>query len=265
MDTNEILHIAIAPPANVEANLIKELAAIVNKDIYATRLLLAGKIPRIIAHYQTVQAAESAAQRLRHLGLVVILCKDSELLQTSSPIFRPRALRFGEEEVVFQDNSGTARIIKTENVFLIIKGIAQTPTEKEVTTTQMKLNLPATLLTGGIPIRRKVKKITVETSVQMEYFVRLYHRKSPEPDVEITQYGFDYSCLGANMSTNTIANFKTLSAKIKELCPHSVFDDRLTESLWLGGSATMSLYNNDIQCKLIYLFHEAASDPDSYA
>ncbi len=265
MDSHEILHIAIAPPVKVEANLIKEVAAIISKDLYGAQRLLAGKGPRIIAHYQTVQAAELVAQRLRYLGLVVIVCKDSELRRTSSSIFRARALRFGQGEVVFQDRSGTASIIKTENVFLILKGIAQIHTEKEVTKTKMKLNLPATLLTGGIPIRRKVEEKTVETSIQTEYFMRLYHRKSPEPDVEITQYGFDYSCLGANMSITTLANFNTLFAKIKELCPQSVFDDRLTESLRLGVSPGMSRDNNDIQCKLIYLYHEAVSDPHSSA
>ena len=50
----------------------------------------------------------------------------------------------------------------------------------------MELNLPATLLTGGMPIRRKVEEKTREKSIQNEFFVRLYHRQSLEPDVEIT-------------------------------------------------------------------------------
>ena len=45
----------------VQANLIKGVAAIINKNLYATQILLVGKVPRIIAHYQTVQTAESVA------------------------------------------------------------------------------------------------------------------------------------------------------------------------------------------------------------
>ena len=263
MDSHEIIHVTIAPPVIIETLIIKELAAIINKDLYATRLLLAGKIPRIVADYQTTQEAESVAQRLRHLGLMVIVLKDSDLRQISSSIFRARSLRFGKEEVVFQDRSGTARIIKTENVFLILKGIRPIYTDKEVIKTKMKLNLPATLLTGGIPIRRKVEEKTFETSIQTEYFLRLYHRKSPDPDIELTQYGFDYSCLGANMSTITLPNFNTLSARIKELCHKSILDEGLTESPRFGVSPNMPSSNSDIQCKLIYLYHEVLSSTGS--
>ena len=47
----EILHVSIAPPHVLDTNLVKETAAIIDKDLYGTRLLLAGKIPRVIAHY----------------------------------------------------------------------------------------------------------------------------------------------------------------------------------------------------------------------
>ena len=79
MESHEILHIAVAPPAIVEANLIKEVATIINIDLYTARYLLAGKIPRIIAHYQTVQTAESDAERLRNLGLKALkwVCSES--------------------------------------------------------------------------------------------------------------------------------------------------------------------------------------------
>jgi hypothetical protein len=263
MDNNEIIHVAIAPPVMVESNLIKAVAAIIDKDLYTTQSLLAGKMPRIIAHYQAVQTAESVAERLRDLGFSVILCKDSELRQTSPSIFKARSLRFGQGEIEFKDKRGTDRIIKTEDVFLIIKGIAQIQSEIEVIKTRKELNLTATLLSGGIPIRRKVEEKTKETSIRPEYFMRLYLRKTPETYVEIAQYDFDYSCLEANISANTLANFNTLSAKIKEYFPRSVFDDGLTESSRLSVSPTMSLKNKDIQCKLIYLFHAAVNDPDS--
>jgi hypothetical protein len=125
MDGHEVTHVAVTPPSNVADNLVKEVSEIISKDLYATRLLLAGKSPRIIAHFQTFQAAESVAQRLKNLGLAVIICKDSEIHQTSSPIFKAYVLRFNEGEITFQDRSGTVRTIKTENVSLILKGIKQ--------------------------------------------------------------------------------------------------------------------------------------------
>jgi hypothetical protein len=256
MNSYEILHIAINPPVPVDANLTREAAAILNKDLNETRLLLTGNIPRIIAHYQSIQTAEEVARRLKNLGLTVIVCRDSELRQAAPPIFTAHSLKFGQGEILFQDKRGTARTIKSGDVFLIIKGIAQLLTEKTVTKTKKKLNLPATLLTGGIPIQSKVEEQTTETSLQREFFVRLYHQNSPVPDVEIVQHGFDYSCLGTKMSATTLANFHNLTAKIKEFCSQAIFDERLTRSPMPGISPGMSPNNNNLQCKLIYLFHE---------
>jgi hypothetical protein len=258
-DSQEILHVAINPPGAVDANLLKETAGIIEKDLYATNQLLAGNIPRIIAHYQTARTAEQAAGRLRKLGLTVIICRDADLRRPLQAIFTARALKFGPGEVIFQDKNGTVKILKTEDVFLIIKGTAHVQSDKTITTTKRKLNLAATLMTGGLPILSKVEQKSVETSLQSECFLRLYHRKSPVPDVEITQHGFDYSCLGTDMCTTTLANFNTLSEKLKGFCPGSIFDDRPAQSPSPGTSLITPGSNHESQCKLIYWFHEAAN------
>ncbi len=261
VESPEIVHIAIVPPVHVEDNLIKEVSGIINHDLYGTRLLLAGKSPRIVAHYQTLQMAESVKLRLQSLGLVVILSRDFELRKAHSPIFRASAMKFDNEEFMFQDKKGITRTIKTEDIFLILKGTRNIYSEKRTTKTKKELNLSATLLTGGIPIRRKVEEKTVETSIQTEHFMRLYHPKSPEPDIEITQHSFDYSCLGANMSATTFINFNMLIVKIKQLCGRSIFDDTLVESHSLGISSPLSWDNDEVRCKLVYLFREAAITP----
>ena len=70
----EIVHVAMAASHAFETNVIKKVAAIVGKDLHGTRLLLAGEIPRIIAHYDTMQMAESTSQSLRALGVLAIVC-----------------------------------------------------------------------------------------------------------------------------------------------------------------------------------------------
>lgn len=255
----EVVHVAIAPPDRLEANLIKKVAAIVGKDLYGTRLLLAGKIPKIIAHYDTVQIAELTAQSLRELGLVAIVCKASELRKPSQR-YRAHTLKFEERAVLFWDKSGQARRIETRNAFLIINGRMQTYTETEVTSTKMKFSLPGTVLTGGIPIWRRVKEKTRDKSLQTECFVRLYDRTSPEPSVEILQYDLDYSFLGAKMASSSLANFSAVVTKIRDTFPQAVFDDRLIEPFEVDIPSTTPRDNIEINCKLIYLYHQAMSD-----
>ena len=258
MAGDNMVHVAIAPPDGLEASLIKEVAAIVNKDLYGTRLLLVGKVPRIVAHYQTVQTAESAAQRLRALGVVAIVCNDSELRRPSSVSFRAHTLKLGEREVIFWDKGGEATSMKAEDVFLILKGTIQTCIEKEAIRTRMKFSLPATVLTGGIPIWRRVKEKTTDLSAQTECFVRLYDRMSPELRVEIFQHDFDYSFLRTKMAS-TLANLSIVISELRNSFPQAVFDDRLTESFGADIPLAMPGDHIEINCRLIYLYHQAVA------
>jgi len=254
MDSHDIVHVAVLPPNVVEADDIRRVASIINKDLYGTRLLLAGKIPRIIAHYSNLQAAELTVQSLRRLGLTAIACKDVELRKPPHS-FRAHALQFGEKEITFWDNGGQFTRMESIDAFMIIMGTMETREDREVTRTRMKLNLPATLLIGGIPIRRRVTEKATETSIQTERFVRLYDKKSSDSNVEIRQYSFDYSCLGPKIALSSLANFSTLIARIRVAFPQAVFDDRLTGNFGIDLPSTTPWDKIDIICKLVYLFY----------
>lgn len=255
----DIVHVAIAPPDMPEESLVKRVAAIINKDLYGTHLLLAGKIPKIVAHYKTIQEAESIAQSLRALGLVAIVCNDAELRKTSSVSFVAHTLKLGEGEIIFWDKVDQVKKIKAEGVFLILKGTRQIHTEKEVTKARLKLSLPATLLAGGIPIWRRSKEETRGLSSQTEFYLRLYDRTLPEPTVEIRQYDFDYSFLGAKMATSSLTNLNTVITELRSVFPQAVFDSRLTEPVGVHAPFAKSGDEVNINCKLIYLYHQAVS------
>jgi hypothetical protein len=178
--TDEVIHIAVAPPTNIDANLVRSVAAVINKSSSYTRLLLAGDVPKIIAHYYSIRIAESVIQDLQDLGLVAIICRDSELRQ-SPQTFKAQTVEFGEKKVLFRDSAGCEKRVVENNVFLILMGRMGTPVEVETTKTKTKFSLTRTLLAGGIPIWRRVDEKTIARSIQAEYFARLYERKSPDP------------------------------------------------------------------------------------
>jgi hypothetical protein len=260
----EVVHVAIAPPPMLEEELVKNVAAIIAKNPYETRLRLTGRIPKIIANYDIMQTAESAARSLRELGLVVIVCTDSEL-RKYSPRYKAHTLKFEEQAVIFWNRSGQERRMESNDVFLIISGRMQTYTETEITTTGKKLNVAATVLTGGIPITKKVKEKTMDKSYQTESFVRLYGQASSEPIVEILQHDFDYSFLGSEMASSSVANFNTTVKKIRGTFPQAIFDDRLVEPFGANIPATMPQDNIEMNCKLIYFYHRTINDLGSSA
>jgi hypothetical protein len=257
----EIIHIAVAPPDVLDTILIGKVAVIIGKDLYNTRLLLTGKIPKVIAHYASKDQADTVAQSLRTLGLTAMVFGDVELRKHSNS-FRAYTAEFRQSEILFGDRNGQTIKIVTDNTFLILKGIMRTHKETEITTTKMKLNIPLTALSGGIPIMRKVKENAKEVTLREEYFLRFYDGKSKEPIVEILQNDFDYSSLGSQMGSSSPVNFNILVTNIIKAFSHAIFDDRLTK-YYAADSTSNTLNTVEVNCRLIVSFYQSINSPHS--
>jgi len=258
MTDYEVIHIAVAPPANLDANLVRSVATVINKSPFHTRLLLAGEVPKVIAHYDSIQIAESIIRNLRDLGLVAIACRDSELRQFSQT-FKAQTPEFGEKEVLFRDSAGREKRIVENDVFLILMGRMETSMEVETTKPKTKFSLTRTLLMGGIPIWRKVDEKTTTRSIQTEYFARLYDRKSSDPSVEILQHQMNYSFLGTKVAVSSSTNFGTVVLRLREIFPQAILDNSLAKPLVLTMPSSQVWQAVEVNCKFIYLFHTVTS------
>ena len=254
MTGHNIVHVALDPPELLEASLIKQVAVILNKDAYESRLLLSGRIPKLVAHFDTSEAAESTVKALTSIGLAAVTLADSELHKPpkSTTEFAAHSLSFGEGEVRFSAKNGMVKIINTEDIFLILYGKMRIPITTKGTRSKMKLSVPATLMTGGFPIWRKSEESVEDISFQTEYFVRLYDHFSPEPKIEVFESNFDYAFLGTKIAPSSSTNLRMLVLELKKMFPKAVFDSRLTDY-------TPITQGNEVEltCKLIYLCHRA--------
>jgi hypothetical protein len=258
MTDYDLIHVAVAPPANLNADLVSGVAAAISKSPYQTRLLLAGEVPKIVAHCDSVQAAESVVRSLRGLGLAAIACEHNELRQLPQT-FQAQALEFKEAEVLFRDSAGREKKLAESNVFLVLVGRIESYLEMETTKQKMKFSLGRTLLMGGIPVWRAVDEETKTHSTQAESFVRLYEVQSNEPGVDIFQKHMSYSFLGANVAASSLANFVALVRGLRQAFPEAIFDDRLAKPSVLTTSSRRDWEDVEMTCKLIYLFHAAAA------
>ena len=202
MDQNDMVYVAIAPPKTLGGDLLKRVASLVGKEVFETRLLLAGEIPSIIASCPNTDTADSIARSLRNAGLVAFVCRVSELRNRSAS-FVAHAARFGEREVIFWDRRGGEVRVEAGDAFLIIRGRIQSTTQEKTSTTKMKLNVPAMVLTGGIPIMRRVTQKTTKELFQAKDFVRIFDRRSSDPRVEMFQNHVDYTFLGPELTPST--------------------------------------------------------------
>ena len=229
MAGNEVFHVAVVAPNIPEPEVIKKSAAIISKDLYQTRLLLSGGLPRLIVHYSTLKEAESTALDLTGLGLVAFVCQNSELHKPSK-VFTAQSMEFLEQEIIFHNGGGQNKRIKSADVFLILKGILQISDEEEITETKRKINWGATLLMGGIPIYRNVKEKISGARVREETFLRLYIQEYSEPAVQMLQHGMAYSFLGAQIAPSSAANFNTVVTRLQKSFSRAIFDERLMKS-----------------------------------
>jgi len=252
MEKSRIVYLALIPLVAPETGVITEVAAIIGKEPYGTRLLLAGKVPKIVARYESKQTAESVTQKLRDLGLVPILCTELELCRSSEG-FIAHTLEVRQGCVLFYGWGGQKREMKSREVFLIIKGRKEGYVTKEKTEATRKFSLTGTILTGGIPIWRTEKKQVKESSPVAEYFARLYTRKSSEPAVEIIHNQADYSFLKGEMASSSLANFNIVVTKLQQAFPKAIFDDNLMRASIKQAYGPSGAEDTEINCKLLYL------------
>jgi hypothetical protein len=264
MAEGEIVYVAVVPPASSDGSLIKEVAEVIGKDAYQARLLMVGVLPRIVARCTGMQTAESMAQGLKALKLVAIVSKEDELRRPHQGL-KAETLKFGEGEVVFHQADGKETVLKAGDVFLMIKGMRPYSPEGEAIekelkpNTKLKINIGATLMTGGIPIFKKTKVKSKAADAQSEWFVRLYGRSSPESGAEILQHSLNYAFLDAEMATSSLANFMNVLNRMKKAFPQAFLDERLGRSFSVDIPATTDEDNIEINCRLIYFQHLAGS------
>lgn len=248
----EVVHIAVAPPARLDEDLVNSVAAVINKSPTHTRLSLAGELPRIIAHAESATKAETIIKDLGELGLTAIACRASELGRLPPP-FPVQTLELGEKAILFRDSAGAEKRMAAGDVFLILTGRVESSVELKATRSRIKFSWGATLLSGGIPVWKRSKETTTEKFGQSEGFARLYGRKADEPTVELWQHDLNYSCLGTERAVSSVVNFEKMRRRLREAFPRAILDDRLDRPL-----ALTDWQDVELNCRLIYLFQAMA-------
>jgi hypothetical protein len=250
----EITHVAVLPPPTLDSTLVANVAAIINKDLYATRLLLTGKMPKLIAHCPSPGEAASVIERLKALGLAAVVCEDA-FLRRPPAVFKVRTLAISSTEVSFRDQAGEIKRVNPLQAFLLLQGSHTAVTETKKTVTEVKFSISKTIMLGGIPVFSKKKAEVTDRSENSELFLRLYDRESAENVIEFSQFGLDYSFLGEKRSLSSVTNFNSVIGEIRRLFPDAIFDDKLVGIQGVKTSSVTAGNDTEVNCKLLYLYY----------
>jgi hypothetical protein len=252
---NNITHVAIDPPANLDTDLVNKAAAIIGQNPLDTRRLLSGEIPKIIAHYVNIDSANMAVEKIRSLGIRLLTISDEDL-NLPSDGFKVSTLEIANEQLCLYDAAGVRHAIIKNGVWLVIAGKREISVKSETTTTTTKFNLTGTLLSGGIPMWHRFKEKNISESFESTSFARLYENSTSGEWAELIRDQLNYASLGTAITHSSFTNFNRLLTQIRDFFPAAVFDDRLTKTSTIGTATQQPWQSENINCKLIYLFHQ---------
>jgi len=261
MTDNEIYHIAVMPSTETSAGLLSQVAAIVAQPDYQIRLQLAGKVPKIVGHFREKSAAERAVLSLDELGLVAFAVTESELRRPVSPEIIPRSIKFEGDSATFASQDGKTVILNAGDIFLIVTGRRTTAIEEAaVEKSTMKVNVPATLLTGGIPVMKRVTLKRPESEKTTQQFVRLYRKTSDFPAIEARQFALDYSFLGDKMDPTATCNIAETVAELRRFFMGAYFNDSLVNGFVAETNRITGINIGEQSCLLLVRYYQTMAN-----
>lgn len=254
MQIKEVFHVAAMPPSKPDEKLIRQIAAISSQPDYQIRMAFAGPLPKIIAHFQTNEMATAAVKALGYAEVTAFPITETEIRKPGAIRFTAHALQIEERHIEFRNRDGQSLSLKGSDIFLIVAG-NQLGEGRITENTKMKLNLPATLLTGGVQMIKRVTVTGRRQEGEVEQFVRLYDSLSDVPVIEIRQHDFDYSFLGTRMVGTTAGNLQSTQGVLKEFFTGAFFNSTIGQLFSSSPKETTKPDPVEITCRLLYRYY----------
>ena len=208
------------------AEPMQALAAILGVTVFEMRQRMMGDGPAVVASFADPHQAGSLAEKLRQCG-VSTLVVDAAEARSRSGRFMVRRFELCGRRLSVEAVGGETAEIPFEEVALLFPAICIVGQSETVTVTERKLNIRATLLSGGIPMMKKVVRQEEVRAEEREKALFLYAGNSPA--VVFRQNGMTYDGLGGAMKASRELNFALLAGELRRLSANATHDDRLLQ------------------------------------
>lgn len=206
-----------------------EVVEIVAKSMkvlaFEARQKIAGGGPIVLANYSEKQPAKELSTQLSAAGIPSFTI-DTSRLQEEQSIYQADRFELREHTLLVETAGNKPLEIDFQNIeFFILSTCRTDQLQTSETTTKRKFSMGKTLLAGGIPMTKKVKKTTVSTAENHYKTLCLYSDNSDV--VSFSCNTLDYSGLESARQLTRELNFKSLHKELLRLAPHVDCDERL--------------------------------------
>jgi len=206
------------------AELVQALATALGITVYEARPRMIGGGPSVVASFADPELALALAKKLNQSGIATLIL-DAAAVRSSADYFIVRRFELNEWSMRIETSDGHWAEIPYTEIDLLLPGTSIVGSSETKTVTERKLSIGKTVLSGGIPMTRKVEQQEEAASEERRKVLYLYAAKrSP---VFFSQNGMTYDGLGAAMKLSRELNFNHLMSELRRFCPGAGYDDRL--------------------------------------
>ena len=204
-------------------SVFQTVAEILGLLVYEVRQRMVGDGPVVIAKFADSQVAEATREKLEQGGVPTFLV-DSDARPVT---FFVRHFRVNKKTLQVATAAGEQREIPLARItHLLAATTVVVPAEAGETVTERKFSLGKTVLSGGIPMTKQVKRQTTGTHEERDEVLCLLADRQM---FLFLRTGLDYAGLGDAKQLTRELNFNSLKTELRRSAPQSIFDDRLCQ------------------------------------
>jgi hypothetical protein len=214
--------VGLATPVEQEA---PALAVDLGLTAYEVGLLLRAAMPSILLRTDDRARATDLLGKLRGRGHDAVAF-DGSAVVASEQMHHPRSFRLEGDALVSVGPLEEQRL-PFADLLVIARAVHQTRTDSVTTTTEKKISIGRTALSGGLMTTKSVTKESSRSTEEREPVAYLFRRSGETPWL-LASTRLRYDALGPRIRPSQHENFDVLLERLKELAPAATYDRRLT-------------------------------------
>ncbi|MCJ7663493.1 MAG: hypothetical protein MUO24_04560 [Desulfobacterales bacterium] len=210
--------------------LVQAISSALGIMVFEARQRMIGGGPAVVGSFADPQQALSLAKKLNQ-NKIATLVVDATAVRSGAGHFIVRRFELNESSMRIETGDRQRAEVPYGEIDLLLPSTSIVEHSETKTVTGRKLSLGKTILSGGIPMSKKVKHQEEVTTEERSKVLYLY--AGNRLPIVFSQNGMIYDGLGAAMKLSRELNFTYLISELRRLSPGAVYDDRLRNRVGL--------------------------------
>jgi len=220
------VHVVVIHGWKVETpELAQAISNVLGITAFEARQLLLGGGPTVAAGFADPQQALVLAQKLNQSGIATMVV-DATAARSRAGYFIVRRFELDESSLRVETGDGQRAEIPYGEIDVLLPATGIVEYTETKTVTERKFSLGKTILSGGIPLSKKVKHHEKVATEERKKVLYLYAGRRQQP-VILSQDGMIYDGLGAAMQLSRELNYTYVISELRRRTPGAAYDDRL--------------------------------------